>query len=124
MMRSYPTSSSAGFTLIELLTVISIIGLLASIMLASLTAARQRGIEGKITQEIHDLQLAVESYQLDHGTYPFEIKDPCDGSVSPDPLNQCSYFGSFTTMLQALKTENFVKTFPIPPTQDYTYEYY
>jgi len=49
-----------GFTLIELLVVVAIIGLLASIIIASLGGARKGGRDAKAKAEIRQIQTALE----------------------------------------------------------------
>ncbi|MCX6813628.1 MAG: prepilin-type N-terminal cleavage/methylation domain-containing protein, partial [Candidatus Azambacteria bacterium] len=49
-----------GFTLLELLVVISIIGLLASILVVNLTSARRRARDVKRVADVRNLQIAVE----------------------------------------------------------------
>lgn len=59
-----------GFTLIELLVVIAIIGILASVTLASLTDARQSAQNTFRKEALRQLQVALEAYRNDHGSYP------------------------------------------------------
>ncbi len=59
-----------GFTLIELLVVIAIIGMLSSIVLASLNTARSRARDTDRVAGLTALRTAVESYYAEHGTYP------------------------------------------------------
>lgn len=60
-----------GFTLIELLVVIAIIGLLASVVLASLSSARNSARDSARLQVIKELQKALELYRNSHaGIYP------------------------------------------------------
>lgn len=63
-------SKSRGFTLVELLVVIAIIGLLSSIVLASLNTARQKGYDAKRVSDLRSMQTALELYYSDHGQYP------------------------------------------------------
>jgi len=64
------TASSRAFTLIELLVVIAIIGLLSSVVLASLDTARGKARDAKRISDMHELQTALELYYNDHGAYP------------------------------------------------------
>lgn len=63
-------SSSRGFTLIELLVVIAIIGILSSVVLASLNSAREKGRDAKRLADIKQIQLALEMYYDDKSLYP------------------------------------------------------
>ncbi len=59
-----------GFTLIELLVVIAIIGLLSSIVLASLNQARVKARDSRRMSDLHQIQLALELYRAGNGKYP------------------------------------------------------
>src|SRR5579864_21753 len=86
-----------GFTLIELLVVIAMIGILASIVLASLNSARQKGRDARRISDVKEIQLALELYYDANGSYPNAISTttlvtPGYISVVPvDPSNQHSY---------------------------------
>ncbi len=59
-----------GFTLIELLVVIAIIGILSSVVLASLNSAREKSRDAKRISDVKQLQLALELYFDAEGKYP------------------------------------------------------
>jgi prepilin-type N-terminal cleavage/methylation domain-containing protein len=60
-----------GFTLIELLVVIAIIGLLSSVVLASLNSARVRARDAERITNLEQVRTAIEGYANDHsGKYP------------------------------------------------------
>lgn len=59
-----------GFTLIELLVVIAIIGILAGIVLASLSTARSGANDAKIKSQLNSIRNAgAEQYYLSAGNY-------------------------------------------------------
>ena len=59
-----------GFTLLELLVVIAIIGVLAAVVLASLSDSRAAARNTAFTSELRQLIIALERFNLEQDTYP------------------------------------------------------
>ena len=96
-----------GFTLIELLVVIAVIGILASVVLASLNSARKKAQDTKIRAELKQLATALEFYFDKYGTYV----------VAGSGWNDCGcgwvthdMGPSGRTVVQALVAEGFMST--------------
>jgi prepilin-type N-terminal cleavage/methylation domain-containing protein len=64
-----------GFTLIELLVVIAIIGILSSVVLASLNSARQKGRDARRISDLKQVQLALELYYDANQSYPSALTE-------------------------------------------------
>jgi type II secretion system protein G len=62
--------SKRGFTLIELLVVIAIIGILSSVVLASLNSARQKSRDSRRVADVKQLQNALELFYDANSSYP------------------------------------------------------
>lgn len=67
---NYSHNTERGFTLIELLVVIAIIGLLSSVVLASLNSARTKTKDSERVQTLKAFETALELYYDDFGKYP------------------------------------------------------
>lgn len=74
-----------GFTLIELLVVIAIIGILSSIVLASLSSARAKGRDARRLSDIKQIQLALELYYDANSAFPPGTTDVTTGKNKFDP---------------------------------------
>lgn len=61
-------NSKRGFTLIELLVVIAIIGILSSVVLASLNTARSRGADANIKANLSTIGVQAELYYDSHSS--------------------------------------------------------
>lgn len=76
-----------GFTLIELLVVIAVIGILASIILASLNSARSRARDVQRISQLKEVQKALNLYYLENGSYPLRSSVAgCSASAWATPL--------------------------------------
>ena len=84
-----------GFTLIELLVVIAIIGILSSVVLASLNSARQKSRDARRISDVKQLQVALELYFDTNQSYP--------GDTQAD--------AEFTSL-----APTYIQTIPVSPT--------
>lgn len=63
-------SAKSGFTLVELLVVIAIIGVLSSVVISSVSAARVKARDSQRISELRQIQYALSLYYGDNGNYP------------------------------------------------------
>jgi prepilin-type N-terminal cleavage/methylation domain-containing protein len=63
--------SSRGFTLTELIVVMAIVGLLSSLILGGVMAARKRGAKMNAQTLITQLEAAIEHYEQHYGDFPY-----------------------------------------------------
>ncbi len=70
-------SKKKAFTLIELLIVVAIIGILASIVLVSISNARLKARDAKRLTHMQSVQSALEIYFLENDRYPTSDHDGC-----------------------------------------------
>jgi type II secretion system protein G len=110
-----------GFTLIELLVVIAIIGMLSSVVLASMNSARTKARDARRLADIKQFQTALEFYYNDNGSYPI--------SGWADAKNS-SYVSRWTALETTMS--NQIPALPLDPkgvsttsvTSGYSYSYY
>lgn len=94
---SIQSISGRGFTLIELLVVIAIIGILSSVVLASLNTARERSIAVGIAQQFQQIEKAFYLLALDEGITQWWDEDDFGEGQNPDldDLANNTNFGTF-----------------------------
>lgn len=69
IIKNLRKNSSKGFTLVELLVVIAIIGVLATLILLQLGAARQKARDAKRVADVNQVRSALELFFDDNGRY-------------------------------------------------------
>jgi prepilin-type N-terminal cleavage/methylation domain-containing protein len=70
-----------GFTLVEVLVVVSILGLLSSVLMVALQNARMRARDSKRIADLSQISKGLELYYSKHDSYP----------TLTVPLSECDY---------------------------------
>jgi type II secretion system protein G len=115
----------SGFTLIELLVVIAIIGVLSSVVLASLNTAREKARDARRKADLHEIQLALEAYAADTGLYPNE--NACDSSRGWGATACSTMTGSdwnHSSYIWTALVPNYISALPVDPTNNASHYYY
>ncbi len=94
------TNHKYGFTLVELLVVIAIIAILSSIVLSSLSAAKQKGLYARAQTDLSQLRNAMMLYRLDKGELP-PLGGNCSACTNPPD-------STWTAVIDALVGGNYL----------------
>jgi general secretion pathway protein G len=116
-MKDYTKEKRAGFTLIELLVVVSLIGVLATLVLANLNAARQRGRDAQRKSDLRNIQTALRLYYNDYNKYPANMASNIAG-CGASGTNLCIWGDPFESGIQT-----YMSTLPTDPLPNIDYSY-
>ncbi len=121
--KQLTVNSYKGFTLVELLVVISLIGILATLFLANLNVARERGRDAQRKSDLKNIETALRIYYNDKGNYPcsnstFQILG-CGIQSTCSSVTLCSWGGSFVSGSQTYMS--VLSKDPLSPSRDYRY---
>jgi prepilin-type N-terminal cleavage/methylation domain-containing protein len=121
-MHTASHTKPRGFTLIELLVVIAIIGLLSSIVIASLNTARLKAREAQRQASMHSIVNALEMYYLNYGCLPMNTGGTtCPGAGGYVESNAGTWdYSSQGAFMTFLKTAGFMPSVPVDPTNTMT----
>jgi general secretion pathway protein G len=82
--RRQRTGAGGGFTLLELIVVITIIGILGTLVVVRVSGWVGRAQEMKIKNDLQAIVQAAEHYKLQYSTYPDSLETMKTGAKGPD----------------------------------------
>lgn len=110
-----------GFTLIELLTVIFIIGILATLILANFSRAREKTRDSRRKADMSTLKTALDGYYQRNQGYPIDTFNGDETSISATDSSTgkkvwaTSSVGGQTPSLWFLQRDGFIQRLPVDP---------
>lgn len=110
--------AQTGFTLIEMLVVISIIGILATLVAANLNSARSRARDAERKSDIKNIGTALRIYYNDKGSFP--ANDGVNQIKACEPGTASCAWGSEWNIDTTVYMQTLPKD-PLSPSQDYRY---
>jgi prepilin-type N-terminal cleavage/methylation domain-containing protein len=109
-----------GFTIVELLIVIVVIAILAAISIVAYNGIQQRARDAERSQELSQLQKALEVYHADMGGYPKCGAVPATtGPNTPPALSS----GTATSCLTDELVPSYLNAIPVDPTNTGSFVY-
>jgi len=111
--------SKLGFTLIEILVVISIIGILATLVAANLNSARSRARDAERKSDLKNIQTALRLYFNDYDRYPGANSGNIKG-CGPVGTDVCQWGDTWSA---GSGPTIYMKPLPADPLPSQVYEY-
>jgi prepilin-type N-terminal cleavage/methylation domain-containing protein len=90
-------SRNKGFTLIELLVVIAVIGILAGVIIASLSSARAKGRDARRLSDLREFRTALLLCYDKLGSYYIEGETQVATPGTREPTNDADFVASWIT---------------------------
>ena len=84
-----PAKTLNAFTLIELLVVIAIIGILAALVIVSLSGARSKAQDTTRKNNVRNLDTALAQYFLDNSAYPNAVATEAANGIVIEDAGAC-----------------------------------
>lgn len=111
--------NKTGFTLIELLIVISIIGVLSSVVISSLKTAREKARDAQRLSDVKQIQTALEMFYNEKGYYPKK-------TAYTYPDSGCGGSSSWCNDIDSLKKDlaPYLPKLPLKSDSGFTKDYY
>lgn len=109
---------SFGFTLIELLVVISIIGVLATLLLANYSSTRERARDSQRKSDLRNIQTALRMYYNDYNKYPDATNDGKIKGCGLKGTDICNWGSAFSTT-----SATYMNILPKDPSLNRRYNY-
>ena len=98
-----------AFTLIELLVVISVIALLIALLLPALNQAREHSKKAMCLGNLHQISLALVSYDMDNDSFPSSDRDRSDYLVTDPSFIASSNIPHVYTSLSPLLYRGYLR---------------
>jgi general secretion pathway protein G len=94
MILKHRETSQRGFTLIELLIVMTIVGILASIVVPNYQRNLIKAREAVLMEDLYQMRRAIDAYFADHISYPESLEDLVSSKyirdIPRDPFTQAT----------------------------------
>jgi prepilin-type N-terminal cleavage/methylation domain-containing protein len=112
-------TNKKGFTLIELLIAVAIIGVLATVVLASLGSAREATRDARRLSDVRQIQTALEMHIIDNNRYPGTNHSGSSSSWENSIQDNADF-------IDALADDGYMSIVPVDPINvgDHHYRYY
>lgn len=121
-MSQHTSDRRGGFTLIELLVVITILGVLATLLIANFSTARARARDARRKNDIQALKTALRIYYNDFQRYPQDSGGRLIGCGTASAQTACEWGGEFS-----IGGQQYMNEIPLDPlnnsTTGYVYAY-
>lgn len=107
-----------GFTLIEMLVVVSLIGILTTLVAANLNAARERGRDAQRKSDSRNIQTALGLYYQDYQAFPANSSSGEITGCGSSGTSACTWGEDWTA-----GSETYMSVLPKDPLPGQAYKY-